>query len=105
MTDSKHLIGLIRKSVKSTAPGATLILYGSYARSEQNQESDIDILILVDRPNLSREDVNKITYPLYEIEFETGVIISPIVLTKPEWESKHFITPFYENIKNEGVIL
>lgn len=105
MTDSKHLIGLIRKSVTSTAPGATLILYGSYARSEQNQESDIDILILVDRPNLSREDVNKITYPLYEIEFETGVIISPIVLTKPEWESKHFITPFYENIKNEGVIL
>jgi predicted nucleotidyltransferase len=105
MTKSDHIIGLIRQSVTSTAPGATLILYGSYARSEQNQESDIDILILVDKANLSREDVKKIKYPLYDIEFETGVIISPIVLAKPEWESKHFITPFYEKIKNEGIIL
>lgn len=105
MTKSDHIIRLIKQSVTSTAPGAILILYGSYARSDQNKDSDIDILILVDKIKLSREDVKRIKYPLYEIEFETGVIISPIVLTKPEWESKHFITPFYENIKNEGVIL
>ncbi|MBL7905886.1 MAG: nucleotidyltransferase domain-containing protein [Bacteroidales bacterium] len=105
MTKSDHIIGLIIKSVSSTSPGATLILYGSYARSDQNEESDIDILILVDKSILSREDVKKIKYPLYDIEIDTGTIISPVVFSKSDWEQRHSSTPFYENIKNEGIIL
>lgn len=46
-----------------------------------------------------------IKYPLYDIEFETGRIISPLVLSRHDWESRHKITPFYENVTNEGVIL
>ena len=36
--------------------------------------------------------------PVYEIEFETGKIISLMVLTKSDWETRHRITPFYENV-------
>ena len=55
---------------------------------------------------LSRgSDERRITYPLFDIEFETGILISPLVLSKKDWESKHRITPFYENVTKEGKVL
>jgi hypothetical protein len=54
--------------------------------------------------NVSHEDENRITYPLYNIEFATGIIISPQVYTKKSW-ANHRVTPFYENVNNEGRLL
>ena len=82
-----------------------MILYGSYARGTFTEQSDIDLLILLDKSKISRDDETKIKYPLYDIEFDTGLIISPIVLSKNEWESQHKITPFYENVMREGIVL
>ncbi len=65
----------------------------------------LDILILVDKDKITSPDAKRVTYPLYEIEFETGTIISPLVLSKKSWETKHRITPFYENVRKEGIIL
>ena len=96
---------MIKNSVKSKVPNSTVILYGSRARGDNRSDSDIDILILVDKERITREDEKKIKYPLYDIEFETGKVISPLVLTKSDWESRHKITPFYENITKEGVVL
>jgi hypothetical protein len=36
---------------------------------------------------------------------ETGEIISPLIYSKNDWNSNYSITPFYENVKNEGVRL
>jgi len=96
---------MIKNSVRTIDPTATVILYGSYARGDFKKESDVDLLILIDKDSITRGDENKIKYPLYEIEFETGQIISPLVLTKKDWESRHKITPFYENINREGIVL
>ncbi len=96
---------MIRETLQSTAPGATVILYGSYARGDYRSDSDLDILILLDKAKITREDEKRVKYPLYEIEFETGKIISPLVLSKKEWESHHRITPFYENVIKEGVVI
>lgn len=79
-------------------PKATVILYGSQACGTHKATSDLDILILLDKDKISYEEEKRITYPLYDIEFETGKIISPLVLTKTDWETKHKITPFYENV-------
>lgn len=86
-------------------PTATIILYGSCARGDTHSNSDIDVLILVDRPKLTVEEEKHIKYPLYDLEFETGKIISPLVLTKEDWEQRHWITPFYENVQQEGIAL
>ena len=96
---------MIRKTVQSIVPDATVILYGSYARGDYNSESDFDILILLNKTKISREDEKSVKYPLYDIEFETGKIISPLVLTKKEWVTQHKITPFYENVTREGIVL
>jgi predicted nucleotidyltransferase len=105
MVKDKDILNMIKNSVKSEVPNSTVILYGSRARGDNRSDSDIDILILVDKERITREDEKKIKYPLYDIEFETGKVISPLVLTKSDWESRHKITPFYENITKEGVVL
>jgi len=96
---------MIKNLVKSIEPSATVILYGSSARETDRIDSDIDLLILVDKDKITWQDDKKIKYPLYNIEFDIGKIISPLVLSKKEWETKHRITPFYENIQNEGITL
>jgi predicted nucleotidyltransferase len=82
-----------------------VILYGSVARRAAKPESDIDLLILVEKARLTYHDKTKLSNPLYEIEFETGQIISSLILSRDDWESRHKITPFYENVTREGIKL
>jgi uncharacterized protein len=105
MIDDKDILQMIKNSVRATQPDATIILYGSFARGDNRPGSDLDILILLDKDKVNRDDEKRIKYPLYDIEFETGQIISPLVLSKPDWETRHRITPFYDNVLKEGVIL
>ncbi len=76
MIDKGNILKLIKRSVMASAPGATVILYGSYARGDYNEESDIDLLVLVDKDKLTRDDEIKITYPLYDIELHSGIVIN-----------------------------
>lgn len=105
MHDNKYILELIKSSVLSTDPGATVVLYGSHARGSNRANSDIDILILIDKDKITSGDIERVAYPLYDIEFETGKIISPLILPKKVWEAKHRITPFYKNVRKEGVVL
>jgi uncharacterized protein len=105
MKDTNVILNLIISSVRSTDPDAVLILYGSYARGDYREDSDIDLLVLIDKDKISRSDIKRIKYPLYDIEFNTGTIISPLIFSKKDWETKHKITPFYENILKEGHVL
>src|ERR1700732_4699498 len=98
MADKNHILQRIKDSVKTTAPDAILILYGSYARGDNRTDSDIDILVLVDQESVTYADEKRIKYPLYHIEYDTGVMISPLVFSKKAWETKHRITPFYQNV-------
>ena len=104
MSDNSNILQLIKNSVKATEPTATILLYGSYARGQQTDDSDIDVLILVDKDRITPADEDRITYPLYDIEFETGTMISPMLYTRTDW-ANHRVTPFYENVNSEGKVL
>lgn len=95
----------IKKIVNAVEPDSIIILFGSYARGENKKNSDIDLLILIDKEKITYSDEKRIKYPLYDLEFETGKIISPIILSLMDWENIHSITPLYLNVKREGRVI
>ena len=102
---NQQLLNQIKYLVTTQDPTAVLILYGSFARGDNTEGSDIDLLILLDKDIITINDEKRMKYPLYDLEFDTGQIISPLVLSKKDWEHRHKITPFYENVSREGIIL
>lgn len=86
-------------------PSAKIYLYGSRAKGAAKKESDWDLLILLNKNEITREIEISITYPLYDLEFDTGELISPMVYTENEWNTKYSVTPFYHNVMNEGKLI
>ena len=97
------IVRRIAEVVHRIAPDAKTILYGSEARGDAQVDSDIDLLILLDGDNLAPERELEITRHLFEVEVETGVIISPMVVLRRVWE--RITTPFSINVMKEGIVL
>ena len=83
-----------------------VILYGSYARGDYNDQSDIDIMLLVD---LTAAEMDAYADQLSELGFEYNVDydiwMMPVVKNKQHFEKWAEAYPFYANVQREGVIL
>lgn len=101
----EDLLKIVKKVVHEIEPSAQIILYGSQSRRDSDHESDWDFLILVDGP-IEDDRIDRIRHRLYEVEWDTGEVISSIVRNSKEWNSNPNVsTPFYENINREGITL
>ena len=67
----EHIIDAIRTGLSSMNTGVEVRLYGSEARGEVHEKSDIDLLVLVPKDKVSLQDDLEITAPLYDIELQT----------------------------------
>jgi predicted nucleotidyltransferase len=99
------IVDTIRKKTYEMLPDAQAIIYGSEARGDARPDSDIDLLILLPDEKVTPEHEHAIVSKLYEIELQSGVIISSLVLPRSQWEHPPVITPFYRNVKREGITL
>jgi len=81
MHKQNQILKQIKSAVQASEPAATVVLYGSYARGDNKINSDIDVLILIDKDKITFADARRVAYPLDDIEFETGKIISPLILS------------------------
>ena len=105
MKNSKYILNEIKRIIKEKDSNAKIYLYGSRVRGTANKQSDWDLLILINKEKITPEIEEEITYPLYDLEFETGELISPMVYSEKEWNTKYKITPFYHNVMREGRLL
>ncbi len=105
MVESARILQQIKKIVLNKEPSAKIYLYGSRARGTARLDSDWDLVILLDKEKVTPDIEEKITYPLYDLEFETGEVISPMVYSEYDWNSKYKITPFYHKVMKEGRLL
>lgn len=101
----EELLEQIKQAVRQAEPDAEIILYGSRSRGDALLELDWDFLILVDGP-VSDERTDRIRHRLYEVEWETGEMISSIVRNRDEWNSGIYqAMPFHQQVQEEGVRL
>lgn len=105
MKVNETILQKIKILVQQREPSAKIYLYGSRARGTARSDSDWDLLILLNIDKITNEIEQNITYPLYDLEFEIGEVISPMVYSEKEWESKYRITPFYSNVMKERRLL
>ncbi len=82
------------------------ILFDSYARGDAQEDSDLDLFILVDAP---REKIAAQNWRVGEIASELfmdyGIIVSPIVENRTYYQEHVELLPFFSNINREGVKL
>jgi predicted nucleotidyltransferase len=81
-----------------------LILYGSCARNEQDPESDIDIMILVDVNEAALKAYrHRIVDIMTELSLKYDTVISLMRETYSRYNEYLDVLPFYQNIYNEGI--
>lgn len=102
--EKERVIEAIHNTLHEVDPHAKAILFGSRARGTERKDSDWDILILIDKPQITLQDYDKYSYPLRELGWEIGEMINPVLFTKKEWEESHF-TLFNHNVCREGVMI
>ena len=103
MNVKEHILAAIRECLAKNLPASgKAILFGSQARGTAREDSDWDILIILDKEKLMADDYDNITYPLTELGWELGEEINPVMYTAQEWE-KYRNTPFVRNVEKEGV--
>ena len=102
MDTTNDILKRIKNIVLENDPEAKVYLYGSRARGTIKPDSDWDLLILLNKDNITYDVEKRVTSPLYDLEFEIGEVISPIIYSENEWNFKHKITPFYHNVMKEG---
>jgi len=83
-----------------------VILFGSYARGDAQEGSDIDLLFLVDSSRQTIAEKHwQIGEAAAEILMDCGVVVSPIVENRAYYHANADILPFFRNIRREGVVL
>jgi len=103
MSKQSDILKRIREVVDNIAPSSEVYLYGSRARKSAKKSSDWDILILLDTTKVHFDFEKRIIDALYEVEIETGEVISPLIYAKKDWNLNHSITPLFENINRDGI--
>jgi len=102
---SEELLRQVKQAVKELEPEAEVILYGSRSRGDSGEESDWDFLVLVDGP-VDDKRTDNIRHRLYEIEWDSGEVISSIVRNRDEWNSLPYTSmPFHLRVEQQGIKL
>ena len=81
-----------------------IILYGSVARNDNTDDSDIDIAIIVKN---EMDDATKERFICWsaELDLRYDRVFSIIDIQKENMEKWGSILPFYQNVQKEGIVL
>ena len=83
-----------------------VILYGSYARGDYRDDSDIDIMILT---SMSEDEIRIIENQVYDIAYDyqlsDNIMISVNIKNADHFHYWLGALPYYDNVEKEGVVL
>lgn len=82
----------------------SVVLYGSVARGEQTDESDVDVAIFLSEP-LCREEKRKMLSALVDLDWKYDRMFSVNDIEQATFDQWADVLPYYRNIKKEGIVL
>ena len=100
---TQELLNRIKAGIKTQDPDAEIYLYGSRARGDQNENSDWDILIITPKKKITFKYEYDIRNPIYDLELDSGQVISVLVYSRSDWQKKRSISPLFMNVLKEGI--
>lgn len=85
---------------------SSVVVYGSYARGDYTETSDVDIMLIVKiSENEIRNYLDQVSDQAFEYLMKYGIQISPVIKNENHFKYWMDNLPYYRNVKNEGVIV
>ena len=97
------IINELKTNIASKYDLKELKVFGSSARGDRRDDSDIDVFILV--PILSRKLEEELFDIAYDIELKHDCLIDLIIFDEYSLNERYVSTPFYQNVIKEGLNL
>ena len=83
-------------------PNERVILFGSQARGDAREDSDWDLLVLLDKKKRSfNEDYDNYAYPFAELGLKYNALINAKIYTIKDWETHPSV--FRYNVEQDGI--
>ncbi|MGB3458358.1 MAG: nucleotidyltransferase domain-containing protein [Halobacteriota archaeon] len=79
----------------------SIILYGSWARGDATEDSDIDLLIVLEGKVIPGKEIDKMIDIITEINLKHGVLISIYPVSEEDYSTIN--SPLLINVRREGV--
>ncbi len=76
-------------------------LFGSHARGEADEESDIDVLIVLDRVDNYSEEIGRTSELIANLSLDCDRSISRVFVSEQRWRDDQ--TMFFLNVREEAV--
>ena len=81
-----------------------IVLYGSVSRGTNGPESDVDIAIFVNA-KLDADMEDRLSDVVVEMNLKYDRVFSVIDIDDSTYQKWRSVTPFYQNVDKEGVVL
>jgi len=105
MKNESEAIEAAIRMLKSEFSVSKVILFGSKARGDHDEHSDIDLLVIASKL-LHWKEEKAIVGALFDIGMEYNVIFSPLFTSVDEWENGIFTEfPVYQEISRDGAVV
>ena len=94
------------KRLKSELPWINkAILFGSFARGTATQDSDVDLLLLVnEKVSLKLERI--VLDIIYPEELEEEIDITPLIVNQNDWDNGCYrYHPLRQAVENDGIVI
>jgi predicted nucleotidyltransferase len=99
----RHLLAHLREQLEQTYCSRLrgVYLYGSFARGDEDAESDVDIIIVPDRIDAYEAEVARTSRIISTLSLDSGLSISRVFVSQQDWNDRD--SPFLANVREEAI--